>query len=32
LPWKAITFVNSIDELPLAIDSRLEGGFGSTGK
>ena len=32
LPWKSITIVNSLDELPSAPDSRGSGGFGSTGK
>ena len=32
LPWKNIFFVNSLEELPKAPDSRGEGGFGSTGQ
>ena len=31
LPWKKIVFVNSLEELPAAPDSRNFGGFGSTG-
>jgi dUTP pyrophosphatase len=32
LPWKKIIFVNSLEELPPAPDSRSAGGFGSTGQ
>jgi dUTP pyrophosphatase len=31
LPWKCIHFVNALEELPAAPDSRGSGGFGSTG-
>ena len=31
LPWRDIIFVNSLEELPGAPDSRAGGGFGSTG-
>jgi dUTP pyrophosphatase len=31
LPWCNIIFVNSLEELPRAPDSRADGGFGSTG-
>lgn len=32
LPWKKIIFVDSLNELPQAPDSRQSGGFGSTGQ
>lgn len=32
LPWKNIAFVDTLDALPKAPDSRGSGGFGSTGK
>jgi len=31
LPWKDIIFVNNLNQLPAAPDSRGSGGFGSTG-
>jgi len=31
LPWNSVVLVNSLDELPLALDNRGSGGFGSTG-
>jgi dUTP pyrophosphatase len=31
LPWEKIILVDSLDELPKALDNRGSGGFGSTG-
>ena len=31
LPWKEIIFVDNLEDLPAASDTRGEGGFGSTG-
>ena len=31
LPWKEIIFVDNLEDLPTASDTRGEGGFGSTG-
>jgi dUTPase len=32
LPWDEIILVDSLDELPVPVDDRGDGGFGSTGK
>lgn len=32
LPWEEIVLVDSLEELPAAVDNRGDGGFGSTGK
>jgi hypothetical protein len=32
MPWEEIILVDSLEELPVAVDNRGSGGFGSTGK